>query len=176
MLIRDATPDDASAACAVMRASISDPCVADHGNDPAILARWLGNKTPENVAVWTQNAGHSLLVAIEGKRIVTVGSEIIMNYVAPTARFHGVSTFLLAALETRAAERGNARCSLLSTETAHRFYLARGYRERPAGRKVRLAWGISDVQADWRPRVMRGMSPAALRHREIEIRPYRHMV
>lgn len=131
MLIRDATPDDASAACAVLRASISDLCVADHGNDPAILARWLGNKTPENVA---EDACHSLLVAIEGTRIVAVGSvrdcgEITMNYVAPTARFHGVSKFLLAALETRAAERGSARCCLLSTETAHRFYLARGYRD-----------------------------------------------
>jgi GNAT superfamily N-acetyltransferase len=52
-----------------------------------------------------------------------------MNYVAPTARFHGVSTALLAALETRAAQRGNARCTLLSTETAHRFYLSRGYRD-----------------------------------------------
>jgi GNAT superfamily N-acetyltransferase len=115
-------------------ASISDLCVADHGNDPAILARWLGNKTPENVAAWIQDAGHSLLVAIEGKRILAVGSvrdsgEITVSYVAPTARFHGVSRFLLAALETRATERGNARCSLLSTETAHRFYLARGYRD-----------------------------------------------
>jgi GNAT superfamily N-acetyltransferase len=115
--------------------------MADHGNDPAILAQWLVNKRSENVALWTQDACHSLLVAIEGKRIVAVGSvrdsgEITMNYVAPTARFHGASTFLLAALEMRAAERGNARCSLLSTETAHRFYLAGGYRDDgpPVGR------------------------------------------
>ena len=132
MLIRDATPDDAAAACEVPRASISDLCAADHGNDPAILGRWLSNKTPENVAAWTKDASHSLLVAIEGKRIVAVGSvresgDITMNYVAPTARFHGVSTALVAALETRAAERGNARSCLLSTETAHSFYLARGY-------------------------------------------------
>jgi GNAT superfamily N-acetyltransferase len=134
MLIRDATPDDAAAACEVLRASISDLCVADHGNDPAILRRWLSNKTPENVAAWTEDASHSLLVAIEGKSIVAVGSVrdsggITMNYVAPSARFHGVSTALLAALETRAAQRGNARCTLLSTETAHRFYLSRGYRD-----------------------------------------------
>jgi hypothetical protein len=92
-----------------------------------------GHKTPENVAVWTQNAGHSLLVAIEGKRIVAVGSvrdsgEIIMNYGAPTVRFHGVSTFLLAALETRAAERDNARCSLLSTATPTAS-ISHGYRD-----------------------------------------------
>ena len=35
--IRDATPDDAEAACDVLRRSISELCVADHGNDPAIL-------------------------------------------------------------------------------------------------------------------------------------------
>ena len=52
-----------------------------------------------------------------------------MNYVAPVARFRGVSAALLAALEARAAERGNARVFLLSTETAHRFYLTRGYRD-----------------------------------------------
>ena len=134
MLIRDATAADAATACAVLRASISELCVADHGNDPAILARWLGNKTPENVAAWTKDASHSLLVAIEGSSIVAVGSvrdsgDITLNYVAPGARFQGVSTILLAALETRAAERGNPHCSLLSTETAHRFYLARGYRD-----------------------------------------------
>jgi GNAT superfamily N-acetyltransferase len=134
MLIRDATPDDATAACEVLRASISDLCAADHGNDPVILGKWLSNKTPENVAAWTEDVSHSLLVAIEGTSIVAVGSvrdcgDITMNYVAPAARFHGVSPILLAALETRAAERGNARCSLLSTGTAHRFYLARGYRD-----------------------------------------------
>jgi hypothetical protein len=38
-----------------------------------------------------------------------------------------VSSALLEALEVRAKERGNKNCNLLSTETAHRFYLARGY-------------------------------------------------
>ena len=112
MLIRDATPDDASAACTVLRASMSELCAPDHGNDPATLGRWLGNKTPENVAVSTQDAGHSLLVAIERKGIVAVGSvrdsgDIRMNYVAPAARFHGTSTIFLAAFETGAAERGS---------------------------------------------------------------------
>jgi GNAT superfamily N-acetyltransferase len=134
MLIRDATPDDASAACAVLRASISELCVVDHSSESTILERWLSNKTPDNVAAWARDAGRSLLVAVEGEAILAVGSvqdsgEITMNYVAPAARFRGVSAALLAALEMRAAERGNARCSLQSTETAHRFYLARGYRD-----------------------------------------------
>jgi len=49
MEIRDATPEDADAACDVLRKSISQLCVADHGNDPAILNRWLSNKKPEIV-------------------------------------------------------------------------------------------------------------------------------
>jgi hypothetical protein len=36
---------------------------------------------------------------------------------------------MLAALEARVAKRGAKRCSLTSTETARRFYKARGYRE-----------------------------------------------
>jgi GNAT superfamily N-acetyltransferase len=132
MIIRDATPDDADEACAVLRASIAELCAADHRDDPAILDRWLANKTPENVAAWADGVGRSLLIATENGAILAVGGvrdagEITLNYVAPWARFRGVSSALLAALEARAAERGAARVALLSTETAHSFYLARGY-------------------------------------------------
>jgi len=130
--IRDATRDDAEAACEVLRQSISQLCGPDHRNDPAILTAWLANKKPEIVADWATQPGNSLLVATEGDAILAVGSvtdagEITLNYVAPAARFRGVSRALLAALEARAAERGNVRCTLTSTETAHRFYRSRGY-------------------------------------------------
>jgi GNAT superfamily N-acetyltransferase len=134
MIIRDATPADAAAACAVLRASISELCSADHRGDPAILSRWLANKTPESVAAWADGDGRSLLVAVEDAAMLAVGGvrddgEITLNYVAPWARFRGVSSRLLAALESRAVQRGAASAALLSTETAHRFYLARGYRD-----------------------------------------------
>jgi len=130
--IRDAAPGDAVAACAVLRESISRLCVADHGNDPAILNAWLANKQPETVAAWVVQKGNSLLLAVEGDAVIGVGSvtdagEITLNYVAPVARFRGVSRALLSALEGRAAERGNTRCTLISTETAHRFYQSAGY-------------------------------------------------
>jgi len=130
--IRDAIADDAAAACEVLRQSISQLCIADHRNDPAILTAWLANKKPEIVAAWATQPGNSLLVAVEGNAICAVGSvtdagEITLNYVAPAARFRGVSRALLAALEARAAERGNTRCTLTSTETAHRFYQSTGY-------------------------------------------------
>ena len=129
--IRDAAPDDAVAA---LRESIARLCVADHRNDPAILNAWLANKTPEIVAAWVTQKGNSLLLAVEGDAVLGVGSvtdagEITLNYVAPNARFRGVSRALLRALEARAVARGNKRCTLTSTETAHRFYQSAGYRD-----------------------------------------------
>ena len=134
MRIREATPEDAAAACDVMRRSIAELCVADHGNDPAILGKWLSNKTPEAFKSWIR-PGNSVLVAIEDDDILAVGSvtdsgEITLNYVSPDARFRGASSVLLADLEKRALVRGNRTCTLESTKTARRFYLARGYSER----------------------------------------------
>ena len=134
MKIRDAIAEDAPAACQVLRRSISELCVADHKNDPTILTQWLSNKTPENVASWIAHPKTSVLVAVEGGTILAVGSvtnegEITLNYVSPDARFRGVSRALLYALEARAIQRGNVRCTLTSTETARRFYHANGYVE-----------------------------------------------
>jgi GNAT superfamily N-acetyltransferase len=134
MKIRDATPDDAIAGCQVLKRSIVELCTTDHKNDPAILARWLGNKTIENFVAWAAQPDNSLLVAVEDSRVLAVGSvtdagTIGLNYVSPDARFRGVSRALLHALELRALERGNTRCNLTSTETAHRFYLSNGYTE-----------------------------------------------
>jgi GNAT superfamily N-acetyltransferase len=133
MMIRDAVPADAARVCEVIRASIIVLCVADHNQNPEILGRWLAGKTPENVVAWIAHAGSSLLVAVGDDDILAAGGvtddgEITLNYVAPQARFRGLSTLLLGALEARAVERGAIRITLLSTETAHRFYLSRGYR------------------------------------------------
>jgi GNAT superfamily N-acetyltransferase len=134
MEIREAVSTDAPAACQVLRRSIIELCVADHQNDPAILDRWLANKTPEIIASWIAQLASSMLLAVEGDAILAVGAvtdagEITLNYVSPDARFRGVSRAMLGALEARAAERGNARCTLLSTATARRFYRAAGYVE-----------------------------------------------
>jgi GNAT superfamily N-acetyltransferase len=141
MEIRDAVVEDASAACQVIRRSILELCALDHRNDPTILQKWLANKTPEVIASWIMQPGGSLLVAIDEAAIVAVGGvtnsgEITLNYVLPEERFRGFSRAMLAALEARALERGNARCTLLSTETARRFYIANGYTQDgpPAGK------------------------------------------
>ncbi|SDR79177.1 GNAT family N-acetyltransferase [Bradyrhizobium canariense] len=144
MKIRDAVPDDAPAACQVMRRSIAELCTADHNNDATILQKWLSNKTPEIFKSWIK-PDNSLLVAVDGDSILVVGcvtsaGRITLNFVSPDARFRGVSSALLTALEHRAVERGNEHCTLESTETARRFYLARGYCEDgPAGGKFGTA-------------------------------------
>jgi GNAT superfamily N-acetyltransferase len=162
MKIRDAVPAEAAEACEVVRRSIIELCAADHHGDPAHLKRWLGNKTVENFAAWSGRRDHPLLVAVGAGDILAVGSvtqagEITMNYVSPAARFRGVSSTLLAALETRAAAFGNRRCALRSSETAHRFYRSRGYTdiEMPA-EQFGIAPGIPMVK---------GLGAAPMGHR-----------
>ncbi|WP_426958381.1 GNAT family N-acetyltransferase [Muricoccus radiodurans] len=132
MRIRDAVPADAPAACDVLIRSITVLCAGDHRNDPAILSRWLANKTPENVAAWIALPDRSFLLATAGQAVLGVGAvtdigEITLNYVAPENRFRGISKSLIAALEARAAHRGAARLHLHSTGTARRFYRSAGY-------------------------------------------------
>jgi GNAT superfamily N-acetyltransferase len=132
--IRDAVVDDAVAAADVRVRSITELCTPDHHDDPAILAKWLSNKSPEIFKSWIAQPDNSVLVAVKDNTIVDVGSvtdrgDITLNYVLPAARFRGVSRALLAALERRAREKGNTRCTLRSTETARRFYRSAGYIE-----------------------------------------------
>ncbi|HTV31224.1 MAG TPA: GNAT family N-acetyltransferase, partial [Xanthobacteraceae bacterium] len=134
MQVREASPEDAAAACIVLKRSIAELCQADHRNDPSILAQWLGNKTHDNFRAWVEQPDNSVLVAVDNQKIIAVGSvtdtgTIGLNYVSPDARFQGVSRAMLRALEARAADLGNHRCNLTSTETARRFYLSNGYVE-----------------------------------------------
>ena len=146
MEIRAAVPADAAAIADVLRRSIIELCHADHGGDPTVLARWTQNKTPENALAWMNAPGQAMLVAIEAGRLAAVGlvtseGEVRLNYVAPEARFRGISRALMAALEVRARAFGASLCTLTSTATARRFYRSGGYVE--AGVEPGLASGRS---------------------------------
>ena len=132
--IRPAVPADAAAMSAVLSASIRELCTTDHRNDPAILAGWLRNKTPEMVLKMLERPGAQFLVAEHEGEIAAVGclngpDEIGLNYVAPSHRFAGVSKAMLAALEERIRQSGASLAKLTSTSTAHRFYLANGWQD-----------------------------------------------
>lgn len=71
MQIRDATPEDAPAACIVLKRSIAELCEADHRNDPSILE---GNKTHKNFCAWTEQTDNSVLLAVENHDILAVES------------------------------------------------------------------------------------------------------
>lgn len=134
--IRDAAPDDAAAAAEVVAASICRLCGTDHGGAADLIAHWTANKTPGQMRRWITGGALDVVVAERGGRIVGVGAtrdpdEVALMYVAPEARFTGVSTALLAALEGRLPA---AVARLTSTATARAFYLARGWRETGAPR------------------------------------------
>lgn len=130
MNVRRATATDAAEACNVLRRSITELCHLDHAGDTAMLSKWLSNKTVENVLRWI--ARDHFFVAEEGFRLLGVAAindagTITVNCVAPEARFRGVSTALIAALEATARNLGLAECRLESTWTALRFYRSLGY-------------------------------------------------
>ncbi|HAX92089.1 MAG TPA: GNAT family N-acetyltransferase [Rhodospirillaceae bacterium] len=134
MKIRQALPEDAAAICHVQKTSVLALCAGDHHNDPAILKRWLGNKTPETIVSWMNDPEASMFVAVEGDEILAVGSvmnsgEITLNYVLPKARFRGISRSMIKMLEEWATQRGATTLTLSSTGTARRFYVAQGYAE-----------------------------------------------
>ncbi len=62
--VRRAAPEDAEAAVAVVRESITRLCVADHQNDPVTLESWLQNKTVDNFARWLASGDNHLVVSV----------------------------------------------------------------------------------------------------------------
>lgn len=133
--IRAARAEDAQEVCSLLCRSISQCCTEDHRNDPAILAAWLGNKTPENVASWFACGSNVSLVAeVEGRlagiAILTRAGKIALFYVCPQLRFRGVGKSLLGEVERRAGALGLQALQVPSTLTARRFYESSGYLSR----------------------------------------------
>jgi N-acetylglutamate synthase-like GNAT family acetyltransferase len=132
MKIRRARISDAEEACAVLRRSIAELCGLDHAGETAILGKWLSNKTVENLGRWIVDS--YFFVAEEGGLLLGCAAmngagEITLNYVAPEARFRGVSKTLVRKLEATARSLGLEECRLESTQTALRFYRTLGYVE-----------------------------------------------
>jgi GNAT superfamily N-acetyltransferase len=132
--VRPAVEADIPAMSAVMTASVTELCSADHHDDPANIAQWVSNRTPDGVARMLAKPEQSFLVAERDGEIAAVGAVnrqgvVIFNYVSPAHRFQGVSRALLAALEQLLRDWGHAEARLVSTNTARRFYLEGGWVE-----------------------------------------------
>ena len=130
--VRRAVLSDAAAACEVVRSSIVDLCQADHHGDSDTLAKWLANKTPAHFERWIVSEENIALAAeidgaLVGFALLNLQGKIALLYVAPNARFRGVSKSLLASLEKEAIAVGIRELGLESTATALPFYSGRGY-------------------------------------------------
>ena len=117
---------------AVLIASITELCAADHDNDPHKLAAWTRNKSLDGVAAMLANPDMVMMVAERGGILVGVGAvnqngEVALNYVAPEARFLGVSRAMLAQLEKALVDLGFMEARLEATATARRFYEDAGW-------------------------------------------------
>lgn len=130
--IRPAVPEDAIAACGVLRRSITECCVADHHNDPALLGAWLGNKTPENIASWFAAPANYTVVAVRdgavvGVSLLTQAGKLSLCYVLPEVLHSGVGKAMLENVEAQARAWGVSVIRLHGTAAAHGFYVRNGY-------------------------------------------------
>lgn len=134
IVVRLATEADVPAMSRVLTDSITQLCSLDHGNDPAVIAKWTTNKTEDGVRIILSRSGNTLLVAVEHDTILAVGcildgNGIGLNYVDPAHRFRGASSALLADMEQRIRLEGHTEARLESTLTARPLYLARGWED-----------------------------------------------
>lgn len=122
---------EAQAACHVVRQSITHCCMPDHGGDPAILAAWLANKTPENLAAWIAGPGAAAWGAYRADVMVGFAlrthATLALCYVLPEALHQGLGRALLREAEADARQAGIGELALESTRTAQAFYVRNGY-------------------------------------------------
>ena len=145
--IRIASSNDAFAACQVLRRSITECCVLDHGGQSAVLDAWLGNKTPQMVASWFDSPTNFSVVAVEsgevvGVALLTRAGKLALCYLLPEAQGHGAGTALLARIELQAVEWGIKALQLHSTASGQAFFVKQGYAE--AG-NVRSPYGVETI-------------------------------
>ena len=130
--MRRAHIDEAAAIAELIRASITELCVADHGGDQAKIDRWLENKTEDEVHSWLKRDELFIFVMDGDQGLRAAGCHdtrgvVLMNYIAPGQRLKGLSSLMLAHLEASMLENGLAEARLVSTATARQFYENRGW-------------------------------------------------
>jgi len=143
--VRQAVPEDAEAAVAVLRRSITELCISDHRGDAQTIAKWLANKTPQNFVSWIGDDDNFCVVAEAPERLLGVGllhrsGELRLCYLSPGAQGQGLGKAIYLALEEKAKAWGLKKLSLESTVAARSFYESLGFR--PAG-AAKPGFGLS---------------------------------
>lgn len=130
--IRRARIDEAAAIAALVRASITELCLDDHGGDRHIIDRLLENKTEDALRDWLSRDDRAIFVTVSDHGIAAAGCHdtrgvVLMNYISPSHRLKGISSAMLTHLETAMRQAGISESRLVSTATARRFYETRGW-------------------------------------------------
>ena len=135
IIVREAGLADAYAMAELRARSIKDLCAADHRDDSAAIAAWVG--PPDQFVRIMEYPDNVLLVAeIDGALAGLAGlygDMVTLNYVDPNYRFRGVSKALMEATEARLRDGGVTLGRLRSTATALAFYRAQGWVETGPG-------------------------------------------
>lgn len=130
--IRQATPDDATAACTLLRRSIEQGCATDHGQRPEVLQAWLGNKTTQNVLTWVASPSNYVVVAdqagqVVGLALLTQAGKLALCYVQPDTLRSGIGSALLGAVEAQARTWNISKLHMHSPASASAFFERHGY-------------------------------------------------
>ena len=130
--IRQATPDDATATCALLRRSIEQGCVTDHAQRPEVLHAWLGNKTTQNVLTWFASPSNYAVVAehegqVVGVALLTQAGKLALCYVQPDTLRSGIGSALLGAVEAQARTWNISKLHMHSPASASAFFERHGY-------------------------------------------------
>jgi GNAT superfamily N-acetyltransferase len=132
IVVRRAATGDAEASAALLVASITTLCIADHENDPATLERWLRNKTPEHFERWVADPANLMFVAeldttLAGVALLHESGTVHLCYVLPGMHRHGVGQALIRRVELEATNLGLAQLRLKSSGSARGFYERLGF-------------------------------------------------
>ncbi|WP_348540279.1 GNAT family N-acetyltransferase [Ruegeria sp. R14_0] len=111
--------------------SITQLCVADHADDPEIIAQWTANKNPATIRDWI-DAGAQIWLAEQAGQPAAVGAlgqdgDITLLYIDPDHTGGGVGRALLEKLERELIRAGHAEGRLEATKTAYPFYARHGW-------------------------------------------------
>jgi putative acetyltransferase len=130
--IRQATPSDAPAACALLRRSIEEGCAADHDQRAEILQPWLSNKTPQNVGSWFSSPSNYAVVALQGQELaglalLTQAGKLALCYVMPGQWRSGIGSAMMHAVEVQARAWDITKLHMHCPSSASAFFERLGY-------------------------------------------------